>query len=63
MWHETALSQQKLRELEARPEALWREKLELKEQVLVPDEERVTLAGGGCIDSKAGLSGPRGPAL
>nr|XP_036847537.1 coiled-coil domain-containing protein 85C isoform X3 [Manis javanica] len=71
VWHEVARSQQKLRELEARQEALLRENLELKEMVLLLDEERAALAGsaggggggGGAgsrssIDSQASLSGP-----
>lgn len=71
VWHEVARSQQKLRELEARQEALLRENLELKELVLLLDEERAALAaaggagsaGGGAgsrssIDSQASLSGP-----
>nr|XP_035921270.1 LOW QUALITY PROTEIN: coiled-coil domain-containing protein 85C [Halichoerus grypus] len=47
VWHEVARSQQKLRELEARQEALLRENLELKELVLMLDEERAALAGWG----------------
>ncbi|KAM5274550.1 coiled-coil domain-containing protein 85C [Ctenodactylus gundi] len=71
VWHEVARSQQKLRELEARQEALLRENLELKELVLLLDEERSALAaaggsggaGGGAgsrssIDSQVSLSGP-----
>ncbi|KAM5339685.1 coiled-coil domain-containing protein 85C isoform 1-T1 [Glossophaga mutica] len=71
VWHEVARSQQKLRELEARQEALLRENLELKELVLLLDEERAALAGGAggagggggagsrsSIDSQASLSGP-----
>ncbi|XP_075387400.1 coiled-coil domain-containing protein 85C isoform X2 [Tenrec ecaudatus] len=67
VWHEVARSQQKLRELEARQEALLRENLELKELLLLLDEERAALAasagGGGAgsrssIDSQASLSGP-----
>ncbi|XP_049755518.1 coiled-coil domain-containing protein 85C isoform X1 [Elephas maximus indicus] len=67
VWHEVARSQQKLRELEARQEALLRENLELKELLLLVDEERAALAagagGGGAgsrssIDSQASLSGP-----
>uniref|UniRef100_A0A8C4MVH3 Coiled-coil domain containing 85C n=1 Tax=Equus asinus asinus TaxID=83772 RepID=A0A8C4MVH3_EQUAS len=71
VWHEVARSQQKLRELEARQEALLRENLELKELVLLLDEERAALAGGAVgagggggagsrssIDSQASLSGP-----
>ncbi|XP_064427627.1 coiled-coil domain-containing protein 85C isoform X5 [Mirounga angustirostris] len=72
VWHEVARSQQKLRELEARQEALLRENLELKELVLMLDEERAALAGAGggaggggggagsrsSIDSQASLSGP-----
>ncbi|XP_039740125.1 coiled-coil domain-containing protein 85C isoform X1 [Pteropus medius] len=68
VWHEVARSQQKLRELEVRQEALLRENLELKELVLLLDEERAALAGGAggaggagsrsSIDSQASLSGP-----
>ncbi|XP_023445160.1 coiled-coil domain-containing protein 85C isoform X1 [Dasypus novemcinctus] len=71
VWHEVARSQQKLRELEARQDALLRENLELKELLLLLDEERAALAaaggaggaGGGAgsrssIDSQASLSGP-----
>ncbi|KAG3260393.1 coiled-coil domain-containing protein 85C isoform X1 [Ictidomys tridecemlineatus] len=72
VWHEVARSQQKLRELEARQEALLRENLELKELVLLLDEERTALAAAGgaggsgaggagsrsSIDSQASLSGP-----
>ncbi|KAM9646079.1 coiled-coil domain-containing protein 85C [Trichechus inunguis] len=67
VWHEVARSQQKLRELEARQEALLRENLELRELLLLLDEERAALAagagGGGAgsrssIDSQASLSGP-----
>lgn len=71
VWHEVARSQQKLRELEARQEALLRENLELKELVLLLDEERAALAAAGgsgsgsggagsrsSIDSQASLSGP-----
>uniref|UniRef100_A0A8C2W2L7 Coiled-coil domain containing 85C n=1 Tax=Chinchilla lanigera TaxID=34839 RepID=A0A8C2W2L7_CHILA len=47
VWHEVARSQQKLRELEARQEALLRENLELKELVLLLDEERAALAAAG----------------
>ncbi|XP_072867412.1 coiled-coil domain-containing protein 85C isoform X2 [Chlorocebus sabaeus] len=47
VWHEVARSQQKLRELEARQEALLRENLELKELVLLLDEERAALAATG----------------
>lgn len=53
VWHEVARSQQKLRELEARQEALLRENLELKELVLLLDEERAALAGGaGCLPGR-----------
>ncbi|XP_006839579.1 PREDICTED: coiled-coil domain-containing protein 85C [Chrysochloris asiatica] len=67
VWHEVARSQQKLRELEARQEALLRENLELKELLLLLDEERAALAAGSggagagsrsSIDSQASLSGP-----
>lgn len=44
MWHGVACLQQKLRELQARQEALLRENLELKELVLLLGEERAALA-------------------
>ncbi|CAO2587319.1 Coiled-coil domain-containing protein 85C [Lemmus lemmus] len=58
VWHEVARSQQKLRELEARQEALLRENLELKELVLLLDEERGGAGSRSSIDSQASLSGP-----
>lgn len=51
VWHEVARSQQKLRELEARQEALLRENLELKELVLLLD------VGDGSSTSSAGSGG------
>ncbi|XP_045308002.1 coiled-coil domain-containing protein 85C isoform X2 [Leopardus geoffroyi] len=63
VWHEVARSQQKLRELEARQEALLRENLELKELVLMLDEERAALAGGaggaGGSGGGGGVAGSR----
>lgn len=57
VWHEVARSQQKLRELEARQEALLRENLELKELVVLLDEERATLAGGAGGGAGSGVGG------
>uniref|UniRef100_A0A5F8H5G2 Coiled-coil domain containing 85C n=1 Tax=Monodelphis domestica TaxID=13616 RepID=A0A5F8H5G2_MONDO len=56
LWKEVALSQQKLRELEARQEALLRENLELKEIVLMLDEERSGAGSRSSIDSQASLT-------
>lgn len=61
VWHEVARSQQKLRELEARQEALLRENLELKELVLLLDEERAALAAAG-VTGGAGNAGGGGGA-
>ncbi|XP_048218598.1 coiled-coil domain-containing protein 85C isoform X2 [Perognathus longimembris pacificus] len=63
VWHEVARSQQKLRELEARQEALLRENLELKELVLLLDEERaaaLAAAGGAGAAGSAGSAGSAG---
>ncbi|XP_072618380.1 coiled-coil domain-containing protein 85C isoform X3 [Vulpes vulpes] len=60
VWHEVARSQQKLRELEARQEALLRENLELKELVLMLDEERAALAGAGAGAGGGGGGGAGG---
>nr|XP_045010093.1 coiled-coil domain-containing protein 85C [Jaculus jaculus] len=57
VWHEVARSQQKLRELEARQEALLRENLELKELVLLLDEERAALAAAGTAGGGGGGGG------
>lgn len=64
VWHEVARSQQKLRELEVRQEALLRENLELRELLLLLDEERAALGAGlpagsrSSLDSQASLGGP-----
>uniref|UniRef100_A0A9L0JQA7 Coiled-coil domain containing 85C n=1 Tax=Equus asinus TaxID=9793 RepID=A0A9L0JQA7_EQUAS len=63
VWHEVARSQQKLRELEARQEALLRENLELKELVLLLDEERAALAGGGRGRRRRRRRAPAAPQL
>ncbi|XP_043838265.1 coiled-coil domain-containing protein 85C isoform X4 [Dromiciops gliroides] len=62
LWKEVALSQQKLRELEARQEALLRENLELKEIVLMLDEERSGAGSRSSIDSQASLTNLAGGA-
>ncbi|XP_068960063.1 coiled-coil domain-containing protein 85C-like isoform X2 [Petaurus breviceps papuanus] len=62
LWKEVALSQQKLRELEARQEALVRENLELKEIVLMLDEERSGAGSRSSIDSQASLTNLAGGA-
>ncbi|XP_020862986.1 coiled-coil domain-containing protein 85C isoform X3 [Phascolarctos cinereus] len=62
LWKEVALSQQKLRELEARQEALVRENLELKEIVLMLDEERSGAGSRSSIDSQASLTNLAGVA-
>ncbi|XP_074069161.1 coiled-coil domain-containing protein 85C isoform X3 [Macrotis lagotis] len=62
LWKEVALSQQKLRELEARQDALVRENLELKEIVLMLDEERSGAGSRSSIDSQASLSNLAGGA-
>ncbi|XP_029453776.1 coiled-coil domain-containing protein 85C isoform X2 [Rhinatrema bivittatum] len=58
VWKELGLCQQKLKELEARQEGLARENLELKEIVLMLDEESGQQGAGSrsSIDSQASLS-------
>ncbi|KAL4665826.1 hypothetical protein H8959_003488 [Pygathrix nigripes] len=62
VWHEVAAAAEKLRELEARQEALLRENLELKELVLLLDEERAALAARGAQAAAAGAGAVPAPA-
>lgn len=57
MWQETARSQQNLRELEARQQALLRKNLELKELVLLLDEERAALVAAEGAGGSSGSAG------
>ncbi|XP_041070769.1 coiled-coil domain-containing protein 85C-like isoform X4 [Carcharodon carcharias] len=56
MWKEVATYQQKLRELEAKQEALLKENLELKEIALMLDEERNDAGSRSSIDSQTSLT-------
>ncbi|XP_072349162.1 coiled-coil domain-containing protein 85C-like isoform X2 [Scyliorhinus torazame] len=60
VWREVGAHQQKLRELEARQEALLRENLELKEIALMLDEERNDAGSRSSIDSLTNLQGGSG---
>ncbi|XP_078090451.1 coiled-coil domain-containing protein 85C-like isoform X3 [Mustelus asterias] len=60
VWKEVAAHQHKLRELEARQEALLRENLELKEIALMLDEERTEAGSRSSIDSLSNLNGGTG---
>ncbi|XP_067894801.1 coiled-coil domain-containing protein 85C-A isoform X6 [Heterodontus francisci] len=60
MWKEVASYQQKLRELEAKQEALLKENLELKEIALMLDEERNDAGSRSSIDSQTSLSNLNG---
>ncbi|XP_009986825.1 PREDICTED: coiled-coil domain-containing protein 85C-like, partial [Tauraco erythrolophus] len=51
MWKEVGMYQQKLKDLEARQETLLRENVELKEMVLMLDEERSGAGSRSSIDS------------
>nr|XP_033808194.1 coiled-coil domain-containing protein 85C isoform X5 [Geotrypetes seraphini] len=62
LWKEVGLYQQKLRELEGRQESLVGENLELKELVLLLDEERSGAGSRSSIDSQASLSHLNGAA-
>ncbi|KFR12539.1 Coiled-coil domain-containing protein 85C [Opisthocomus hoazin] len=55
MWKEVGMYQQKLKDLEARQETLLRENVELKEMVLMLDEERSGAGSRSSIDSQARL--------
>ncbi|XP_014894853.1 coiled-coil domain-containing protein 85C-B-like isoform X2 [Poecilia latipinna] len=61
LWRELGLYQQKLTELEAGQEALRAENAELKEIVLMLDEERSGAGSRSSIDSQSSLSGPVPP--
>nr|XP_009935189.1 PREDICTED: coiled-coil domain-containing protein 85C [Opisthocomus hoazin] len=52
MWKEVGMYQQKLKDLEARQETLLRENVELKEMVLMLDEERSGAGSRSSIDSQ-----------
>ncbi|KAJ7345168.1 hypothetical protein JRQ81_001118 [Phrynocephalus forsythii] len=60
MWKEVGIYQQKLKELEAKQESLMRENLELKEIVLMLDEERNGAGSRSSIDSQASLTNLNG---
>ncbi|XP_048341419.1 coiled-coil domain-containing protein 85C isoform X2 [Sphaerodactylus townsendi] len=60
MWKEVGMYQQKLKELEAKQESLMRENVELKEIVLMLDEERNGAGSRSSIDSQASLTNLNG---
>lgn len=60
MWKEVGIYQQKLKDLEARQETLLRENVELKEMVLMLDEERSGAGSRSSIDSQASLTNLNG---
>uniref|UniRef100_A0A8C0HD40 Coiled-coil domain containing 85C n=1 Tax=Chelonoidis abingdonii TaxID=106734 RepID=A0A8C0HD40_CHEAB len=60
MWKEVGIYQQKLKELEAKQESLMRENMELKEIVLMLDEERNGAGSRSSIDSQASLTNLNG---
>ncbi|KAM4899338.1 CC85C protein, partial [Paradoxornis webbianus] len=60
MWKEVGMYQQKLKDLEARQETLLRENVELKEMVLMLDEERSGAGSRSSIDSQASLNNLNG---
>ncbi|XP_053138914.1 coiled-coil domain-containing protein 85C isoform X2 [Hemicordylus capensis] len=60
MWKEVGTYQQKLKELEAKQESLMRENVELKEIVLMLDEERNGAGSRSSIDSQASLTNLNG---
>uniref|UniRef100_A0A8C0EE08 Coiled-coil domain containing 85C n=1 Tax=Bubo bubo TaxID=30461 RepID=A0A8C0EE08_BUBBB len=62
MWKEVGMYQQKLKDLEARQETLLRENVELKEMVLMLDEERSGAGSRSSIDSQASLTNLNGGA-
>uniref|UniRef100_A0A8D3CL30 Coiled-coil domain containing 85C n=1 Tax=Scophthalmus maximus TaxID=52904 RepID=A0A8D3CL30_SCOMX len=61
LWQDVGLYQQKLRELEANQEALTTENAELREMVLMLDEERSGAGSRSSVGSQSSL-GPPGPA-
>ncbi|XP_066551185.1 coiled-coil domain-containing protein 85C-A isoform X5 [Amia ocellicauda] len=60
MWKEVSMYQQKLKELEANQETVVRENVELKEIVLMLDEERNGAGSRSSIDSQSSLSNLNG---
>ncbi|XP_063146380.1 coiled-coil domain-containing protein 85C isoform X1 [Candoia aspera] len=60
MWKEVGMYQQKLKELETKQESLMRENVELKEIVLMLDEERNGAGSRSSIDSQASLTNLNG---
>uniref|UniRef100_A0A8D0BL71 Coiled-coil domain containing 85C n=1 Tax=Salvator merianae TaxID=96440 RepID=A0A8D0BL71_SALMN len=60
MWKEVGMYQQKLKELEAKQESLMRENVELKEIVLMLDEEKNGAGSRSSIDSQASLTNLNG---
>ncbi|XP_053331289.1 coiled-coil domain-containing protein 85C isoform X2 [Spea bombifrons] len=60
LWKEVAAYQQKLKELEMKQESLLRDNLELKEIVLMMDEERNGPGSRSSIDSQASLTNLNG---
>ncbi|XP_053553455.1 coiled-coil domain-containing protein 85C [Bombina bombina] len=60
MWKEVGSYQQKLKELEAKQESLIRDNLELKEIVLMLDEERNGAGSRSSIDSQTSLTNLNG---
>ncbi|XP_063804536.1 coiled-coil domain-containing protein 85C isoform X1 [Pseudophryne corroboree] len=60
MWKEVGAYQQKLKELETKQEALLRDNLELKEIVLMLDEERNGAGSRSSIDSQSSLTNLNG---
>ncbi|XP_060118764.1 coiled-coil domain-containing protein 85C isoform X2 [Heteronotia binoei] len=60
MWKEVGMYQQKLKELEAKQESVMRENVELKEIVLMLDEERNGAGSRSSIDSQASLTNLNG---
>ncbi|XP_030627776.1 coiled-coil domain-containing protein 85C-B isoform X1 [Chanos chanos] len=60
MWKEVGIYQQKLRELEANQESVMRENTELKEIILMLDDERNGAGSRSSIDSQSSLSNLNG---
>ncbi|XP_015205878.1 coiled-coil domain-containing protein 85C-A isoform X2 [Lepisosteus oculatus] len=60
MWKEVSTYQQKLKELEANQESVMRENVELKEIILMLDEERNGAGSRSSIDSQSSLSNLNG---
>ncbi|KAG8449136.1 hypothetical protein GDO86_015984 [Hymenochirus boettgeri] len=60
MWKEVSSYQQKLKELEGKQESLVRDNLELKEIILMLDEERNGAGSRSSIDSQASLTNLNG---